>query len=87
MHIVHCVIPGSARVLINFPAVMLFSSSPFWNFETLEDCARLSVETNITNAFKKSSWMEVLSIQMEHNIRFLVEFVVVDILNAHTYNN
>jgi len=87
MHIVHCVIPSSARVLINFPAVLFIWGCPIWYFETFKQCTRLSVETNITYTFKKCCWMEVLSINMEHDVRLLVEFIVVDILNTQSYNN
>ena len=40
---------------------------------------------DISNSFKKSIRMEVLSIDMELNIGFFVEFVHIEVLNTDTY--
>ena len=87
MEIVHSIGPCLSRVGVELPSVFFFGSCPVGYFETLEHCAWVSVETNITNTFEEGGWVEVLSIEMHHHIGFFVEFISVDILNAHAYNN
>ena len=67
--------------------MLFFSGGPVWNFETFENSAWVSVETHITYTLKKSRGMEILSVQMHHDVWLLVELVGVDILHAHAYNN
>jgi hypothetical protein len=87
VEIVHSVVPSLARVHIDFPAVGFFRGSPVRYLKALKHGTGLSVETDVTNTFKKCGGMEVLSVQMHHHIGFLVEFIVIDILNTHAYNN
>jgi len=82
VEVVHGVVPGSSGVSIIFPAVMLLSGSPVGDSETLEDSTGLSVESDITDTLEHGVGVEVLSVQMHHDIRFLVEFVAVYVLNA-----
>jgi len=82
LHVVHGVFPSCTGVNIVFPAVELLGGSPVWDLEALEDCAWLSVETDITDTFEKGLWMEVLSKDVVHNIWLLVESIVIDVLNA-----
>ena len=86
-HVVHGVVPSSARIGVAFPAVLLFRGSPVWNFESLEESSRLSVETDVSDALQEGVGVEVLSVEVEHDVGFLVELVVIYILNAHAYNN
>lgn len=83
MEIVHGVVPSLARVSIEVPAVLLFSGSPVRDSESLEQGTGLTVESNITDTLEESGGMEVLSIKMMHNIWFLVELLVVDVLHTH----
>jgi len=83
VEIVHSVVPSLARVHIDFPAVGFFRGSPVRYLKALKHGTGLSVETDVTNTFKKCGGMEVLSVQMHHHIGFLVEFIVIDILNTH----
>jgi len=87
VEIMHCICPRLSWVSIEFPAVLFFSSSPIRNFESFEHGAWISVETNVTHSLKQSWWVEVLRIQVHHNIWLFVELVCVDILHAHAYNN
>lgn len=83
--IVHGIVPRLARVGIVFPSVLLFGCGPVRDSETLEQGSRLTVETDVTNAFEESAGVEVLGEQVVHDIRFLVEFVAVNVLHAHAY--
>lgn len=83
MEIVHSIGPCLSRVGVELPSVFFFGSCPVGYFETLEHGTWVSVETNITNTFEEGGWVEVLSIEMHHHIGFFVEFISVDILNAH----
>jgi hypothetical protein len=85
VEVVHGVVPGGSGVSIIFPAVVLLGGSPVGDFETLEESTGLSVESDVTDALKHGVGVEILSIQMVHDIRFLVEFVAVYILNAEAY--
>ena len=85
MEIMHSVIPSSAGVAINFPSMSLFSLGPVRNSESLEQGTGLSVESDITNTLEESGRVEVLSVQVMHDVRLLVELVAIDILDAETY--
>ena len=87
LHVLHGVVPGVAGVGIDFPSVLLLGGGPVGDLEALEDGTWLSVETDITNALEEGFGMEVLSVDVVHNVGFLVEFIAIDILNANTYNN
>lgn len=84
VEIVHGVIPGLAGVDIVLPSVLLFSLGPVGNSESLEHGAGLSVESDITYALEESGGVEVLSVQMVHDVRLLVEFVMVNVLDTET---
>jgi len=83
VEIVHSVGPGLSGVSVELPSVLFFGSCPVRYLETLEHGAWVSVETNITNTFEEGGRVEVLSIKMHHHIGLFVEFISVDILNAH----
>jgi len=82
VEVVHGVVPGSSGIGIIFPTIVLLSGSPVGDFETLEESTGLSVESDITDTLKHGVGVEVLCVQMHHDIRFLVEFVAVYVLNA-----
>ena len=83
--IVHGVLPRLSGVGINVPTVLVLVLSPIGDFETLEDGSGTTVEGNVTDALKKSVWVEVLSVDVMHHIRLLVELVTVYILDTETY--
>jgi hypothetical protein len=85
VHVCHGVIPGLSGVGIEVPSVLLFGSSPVGDTEALEDSTGLSVETDISDTFENCGGMEVLSVNVVHDVRLLVEFVSVNILNAKAY--
>jgi len=84
LHVLHGIVPGVAGVGIDFPSVLLFRGSPVGDLEALEDRTGLSVETDVTDTLEEGFGMEVLSIDVVHNVGFLVEFIAIDILNANT---
>ena len=81
----HGVLPGLAGVGINVPSVLVLVLSPIWDSETLEDGTGTSVEGDVTDALKEGVWVEVLSVDVMHDVRLLVELVAVDVLNTETY--
>jgi len=85
VEIVHGVVPGSSGVGIVFPAVVLLGSSPVGDFESLEEGTGLSVESDVTDTLEHGVGVEVLGVQVMHDIRLLVEFVAVYVLNAEAY--
>lgn len=84
-HVVHGAFPSLSRVYIDIPAVLFLGSGPVRNGETLEESAWVSVESHITDTFKQSLGVEVLGVDMVHDVGLLVELVAVDILNAEAY--
>ena len=80
--VIHCVLPGLSGVGVKFPAGVLLGSSPVGYFESFENGAGLSVETYITYTFEYRGGVEVLCVHVEHDVRFFVKFVAVNILNA-----
>jgi hypothetical protein len=87
LHIVHGVVPSLTGVVVNFPAVLFLGGGPVRNLEALEDGTGLSVETDVTHTLEEGFGVEVLSVDVVHDVGLLVEFVIVDILDAHAYNN
>jgi len=83
VHVVHGVLPSLTRVVVELPAVLFLGGGPVGDTETLEHGTGLTVETDITHALKQSGRVEILSINVHHDVRLLVELVVVDILNAN----
>ena len=65
--------------------MLLLSGGPVRNLEALEECTRLSVEANITDTLKESCRVEVLSVDVVLNVRLLVEFIAIEVLNSNTY--
>ena len=80
----HCVVPGLARVRVEVP-LMVCVRGPVGDSEALEESTGLSIESYFTDSLKESMRVEVLRIDVVHNIRLLVEFIEVDVLNSHTY--
>ena len=85
LKIVHGVVPGLTRVGIDVPTVHLLVLGPVGDAETLEDCPWSTIEGDITDALKQGLWVEVLGINVMHNVGLLVELVAIDILDAQSY--
>lgn len=86
-HILHGVIPGLSGVGIPLGKALLLCVGPVWNLEALENGTGLSVEAHVTNTLEQGVRVEVLSVNMVHDVGLLVEFVLIQILNTHAYNN
>lgn len=82
--VVHGILPSLSGVVVDLPSVSLSGGGPVGNGETLVDGSGSSVEGNISDSLKKSVRVEVLSIDVVHDIGLLVELVVVNILDTHT---
>ena len=65
--------------------MLLLSGCPVGNLEALEEGSGVSVEADITDALMESSGVEVLSEDVVLNVRLLVEFIAIEILNSNTY--
>mmetsp|Transcript_51232 Transcript_51232/g.70359 ORF Transcript_51232/g.70359 Transcript_51232/m.70359 type:complete len:266 (+) Transcript_51232:3-800(+) len=84
VEIMDSVIPSLSGVVINFPSVSLGGGGPVGNLEALENSSGSSVESNISDSLEEGIGVEVLGVDVVHDIGLLVELVVVNILNAHT---
>jgi hypothetical protein len=82
---VHGVVPSLSGVGIEFPTVCLLGGSPVGDLETLEEGSGSSVEVNFSNSLEEGVRVEVLSINVMLNVRLLVEFIAIEILNSNTY--
>ena len=47
--------------------------SPLWHFRSLVETVRLSVEVDMVHSFNNIVWMEILCVNMELDIRLLIE--------------
>lgn len=65
--------------------MLLFWSGPIRHGKALEKSAGYSVESDITNTFEKSLGVEVLVVDVVHDVGLLVELVVVNILDTEAY--
>jgi hypothetical protein len=71
--------------MINIPTISLEGAGPLRDGETLEQGSGCSEVLDISDSFKKGFGMEILSINMELNVRFLVELMKIEVLNSDTY--
>ena len=85
LKIVHGVVPGLTRVGIDVPTVHVLVLSPVGDAETLEDGPGSAIEGDITDTLKQGLGVEVLGIDVMHNVGLLVELVAIDILDAQSY--
>lgn len=83
MEISQSVVPSLSRVGIHLPAMSFLSSGPVWNSESLENSSWLSVEGHFSYSFLEGRWVEVLSINVVHEVGLLVEFVHVEVLDSN----
>lgn len=86
-HILHGVVPSLSGVCIPLRKALLLCVSPVWDLEALENGTRLSVESYVTNTLEEGVRMEVLCVNVVHDIRLFMELVLIQILNTHAYNN
>ena len=85
VQVVHGIFPSLSRVSIELPTVALLSGGPVGNLEALEEGTGVPVEADVTDALKQGVWVEVLSEDVVLNVRLLVEFIAIEILNSNTY--
>lgn len=81
----HGVVPSLTRVRIDIPAVLVLVLSPVGNSETLEDCTRASVKGDVSDTLEESLRVEILSINVMHDVWLFMELVAIDILHTKTY--
>jgi len=80
----HGIVPCLSGVGINLPAVHLVSLGPLWHLEALIEGSSFSIEMYISDSLKKGFRMEVLSVDVVHEIWLLVELVVIEIFETDT---
>lgn len=81
----HSVLPCLSGVGIKLPAVAFLSGGPVGNFKALEECARVSVETDISHTLEEGLRVEILSKNMMLDVWLLVEFIAIEVFNSNTY--
>lgn len=84
LQVVHGVLPSLTRIAIEVPTVLVLVLSPIGNAESLEDSPWASVECNISDTLKKGFRVEILSVDVMHDIGLLMELVMVNVLNTQT---
>lgn len=85
LNVMHGVVPGLARVGINVPAVLVLVLGPVGHAEALEDSPGASVERDVSDALEQSIRVEVLRVNVMHDIGLLVELVAVYIFDTKSY--
>ena len=85
LQVVHGVLPGLTRVGIEVPAVLVLVLGPVGHTEALEDGSGATVERNVSHTLEKSLGMEILGVDVVHDVGLLVELVAIDILNTQAY--
>lgn len=63
----------------------LLSCGPVRHLETLEESSGSSVECDISDSFKEGLRVEVLSINVELNVGFFMEFEGIEVFNSNAY--
>ena len=85
VQIVHGIIPGLSRVSINLPAVHLSGGCPVRDLESLEESSGSSVEGNVSDSFEDGCGMEVLDVDVVHNVWLLVELLHIEVFDSDSY--
>jgi hypothetical protein len=65
--------------------VSLLSGGPVGYLEALEEGTRVSIEADFTDTFEEGVGVEVLSKNVMLDVRLLVEFIAIEVLNSNTY--
>ncbi len=63
----------------------LLSGGPVGYLEALEEGTRVSIEADFTDTFEEGVGVEVLSKNVMLDVRLLVEFIAIEVLNSNTY--
>lgn len=85
LEVSHGVVPGLSGVSIELPSVHLLGGCPVGHLEALEQGSGSSVEADIPDSFVERVGMEVLSIDVVHDVGFLVELLVIEVLDPDSY--
>ena len=78
------IVPSFSGSVVNLIESHLLSSSPVGHFETLEKGPWSSVEGDIFDSVSQSRGVEVLSVNVVHVVRFLMELLVIESVNSNT---
>jgi len=65
--------------------VSLLSGGQVGYLEALEEGTRVSIEADFTDTFEEGVGVEVLSKNVMLDVRLLVEFIAIEVLNSNTY--
>ena len=63
----------------------LLSGGQVGYLEALEEGTRVSIEADFTDTFEEGVGVEVLSKNVMLDVRLLVEFIAIEVLNSNTY--
>jgi hypothetical protein len=85
VELVHGLIPSLSGVVIDLPSIHLLGGGPVWNFESLEDSSWSSVEGDVSYSLEEGGWVEVLTVDVVHVVRLLVELLHVEVLDPNSY--
>ena len=78
------IVPSFSGSVVNLIESHLLSSSPVGHFETLEKGPWSSVEGDIFDSVSQSRGVEVLSVNVVHVVRLLMELLVIESVNSNT---
>lgn len=85
VEIVHSIVPSLSGVGINLPAVSVLGLGPLWHLETFVENSGLSIELDLSHSLHEGLWVEVLSVNMPHEVWLLMELLAIEVLNTNTY--
>jgi hypothetical protein len=65
--------------------VALLGGGPVGDLESLEEGAGASVEVDVADALEEGLGVEVLRVDVMVDVRLLVEFIAIEVLDSNTY--
>ena len=79
------IVPNSSGVDIKFPSLWFLSCCPVRYFESFEESSWSSVEIDVSDSLQEGVWVEVLGVDVELDVGFFMEFIMIEVLNSNAY--
>ena len=84
-HVIHGFVPGISWVDIQVPSLVFLSCGPVRYFESFEESSWSSVEIDVSDSLQEGVWVEVLGVDVELDVGFFMEFIMIEVLNSNAY--
>jgi len=84
IHFMNSIIPGRPGVMVVIKASICLRLGPVRYSESFEESKRPSEECYVSDSFEQSFWMEILCIQVMHDVCLLSKLLIINVFNSET---